>query len=512
MNESSSAEINQDVKPEIQNFINELNNFSANEEKIKFLLEEMKKTLAKEGKPDFKTFWEIKNICLGLFKEPLNASLRVEFWKEYIDLSNEVKNLKSILHEQTVFEVEQIDLAIVSIEEDLKKYDEVLSSIKEENFDERVKTLLPKKDFFLKTQKELTLLNAFAVRINSLRKEIIKMRMRIGSKNKLLKRLGLVGDVIFPKRKELIALMSEEFTNSIDSFAEKTFDLNQVPFFVLREEIKGLQNIAKKFTLNTHAFTNCRLKLSKCWDKVKVAEKNYKKERAQFKDIIDQVIEKIDVLKKKCEENPDEPIENEEKEIYNFMKTLTLRKEDVKFLRHKIKEAKSPIYKKQQREKEEKVKKENEEENKRKEKLENIKKTIISLLENPQLSVDELDQEKSQIEKELETINPVKFERLVLEKQFRALSNLIEDKKEKVHLTSSSELKDILEIFDQKKQRRQNIKMQLDNLNKELACSGFDFEKAMLYRDLIDSEKQRLEAIDASMEELEDKIADLESN
>lgn len=513
MNEDSNTQTNKEVEIDNQNFLNKLNIFPSAEEKIKFSLEEMKKALNKEDKPDFKNFWEIKNICLGLFKESLNATSRIDFWKEYIELSNEVKQLKNILHEQTTFEVEQIDLAITSIEEDIKKYDELLNSVDEIEINEKLKSLLSKKEFFIKTQKELSLLNAIAARISSLRKEIIKTQMRISNKNKLLKRLTAIGDVIFPKRKDLIGVISDEFTKIIGVFVEETFDLQKIPFYILRDEIKGLQDVAKKITLNTFTFTNCRLKLSQCWDKVKVAEKNYKQEKAQFKESIDKVLEKISNFKTICENNPeDEVIKNEEKEIFNLMKTYTLRKEDVSFLKHRIKEAKSPIYQKQQIEKEEKIKKENDVESLRKEKLEGLKKAITLLLENHELSLEELLLEKKQIEEQLESLSPAKFERLILEKQFRSLTHLIEDKKEKNHLVSNDEIKNILELFEQKKQRRQDIKNHLDSLNKELSGSGFDFEKAMLYRDLIDSEKKRLEDINLSIEKIEEKLADLESN
>lgn len=511
MNEYSGLHTKQEAENE--NFLNKFSKISSNEEKIRYSLEEMRKALSREDRPDFKMFWDIKNICLGLFKEPLNASYRAVFWKDYIDLSNEIKQLKNMLHEQTTFEAEQIDLAISSIEEEIKNYNEVLESVDEIEIDGQLKSVLPKKEFFIKNQKQLVLLNAIAVRITSLRKEIIKIQMKINSKNKFLKRLEAVGDIVFPKRKELITAISEEFYQIVEMFAQKTFDLQRIPFFILRDEIKGLQDIAKRISLNTQTFTNCRLKLSKCWDLVKVAERNYKKERARFKENADAVLIKINNLKAVCENNSQDPsIEKEEKEIFNLMKTLELRKEDGNFLRHKIKEAKSPIYKKRQSEKEDKIKKENEAENIRKEKLERVKKVVTALIENPQLSLEELDQEKKQIEKEMESLNPAKFERLILEKQFRVLSYLIEDKKEKVNLVSSDELKNLLEIFEQKKQRRQEIKSHLDSLNKELACSGFDFEKAMLYRDLIDSEKKRLETVNSSIHELEEKLADLESN
>nr|NGX35826.1 hypothetical protein [Candidatus Anoxychlamydiales bacterium] len=170
-------------------FIKKLRVISSSEEKIKFSLDEMKVAISNDQKPDFKTFWEIKNICLTLFKEPISASSRVEYWKEYIVLSNEIKSLKYMLNEQTSFEVEQIDLAIQAIEEEMEKYDVVMQAIKDIEIDNKIRMFFTNQDFYFKTQKELNLLNSFAARVNSLRKEIIKIHMRISLKNKLLKRL-----------------------------------------------------------------------------------------------------------------------------------------------------------------------------------------------------------------------------------------------------------------------------------------------------------------------------------
>ncbi|NGX52396.1 MAG: hypothetical protein KR126chlam5_00693 [Candidatus Anoxychlamydiales bacterium] len=510
MDENSSSNknnITQDL-----DFTKKLDRLSSNEDKIKLSLEEMKKAISKESRPDFKTFWDIKNRCLVIFKTPLNEVSRAVFWKEYIGLSNEVKRLKNILNEQTNFEVQQIDLAINSLEEDLKKYDDVLLSIKTIEISEKITFLLSKKSFYIKTQKELNLLSAYAARVNALRKEIIKTQMRISVKNKFLKRLGTIGDIIFPKRKDLIGAISEEFLISIDTFTEK-FDLKKVSFFVLKDEIKSLQNLAKKLTLNTEAFTNCRLMLSKCWDRVKLAEKSYKKERQKSKEFIDQALLKIGKLKKIIEDNPkDKSISNEEKDIFDFIKTFRLKNEDIKFLKFKIKEAKAPMYLKTKKIKEEKVKVVDEKEKNRKTKLDQIKNEIRSLVDKSDLSIEELELEENQIEEKLKTFDLAKFEKLILEKDFRALHHLIEDKKDKQSLNSSDEVNQLFIVFEKKKKRRQTLKNHLDNLNKQLAGSGLCFEKAMMYRDLIDEEKQRLRDLDKSIHDLEEKIANLESN
>ena len=97
-----------------------------------------------------------------------------------------------------------------------------------------------------------------------------------------------LGDHVFPKRKELIKNLSQTFLADVDAFMAQ-FSQGEIreSLFVLRDEIKYLQNIAKVLTLNTNAFTHTRMRLSECWDKIKGEEKERKKEwseqRAQQK-------------------------------------------------------------------------------------------------------------------------------------------------------------------------------------------------------------------------------------
>ena len=45
--------------------------------------------------------------------------------------------------------------------------------------------------------------------------------------------------------------------------------------------------------------------------------------------------------------------------------------------------------------------------------MENLKNAITYIIESPHLSLEALDQEKKQIEKEMESLNLAKFERLI---------------------------------------------------------------------------------------------------
>ncbi len=501
---------NEDSKSTHQDKINEVELF---EEKIRVSLVLMKEAIAASENPNFKLFWEIKNLCLNFFKENIPTNLRNEYWQEYVELSQEAKGLRDILDEQTSFAVEQIDIAITSLEQDIENYDNMLSQISEIRFPENFKALLDKKNFYINTQKELTILNSFAVRVNSLRKEIIKTNMRIGTKNKFFKRLALIGDIVFPKRKHYIKQMSEEFVESIDRFTGD-FDVTKAPYYVLRDEIKNLQNLAKLFTLNTDSFTQTRLKLSEYWDKVKGAEKNYKKERQAIRQNVYLIEKKVEEFKEKCKGSIDKSEASKiEKEILSYANNLGLKKNDISKIRYLIKEAKMPLFAEENREKEEKRQKFNEEKAKAKEKVQQLKDAAEKLANNRELSIEELAQEKEALLEEIEKLNISKIENLIFEKQMSLVEDLMDDKQEESIINSGVEkLEDLKSVFENKKKKRTLIKVKLENYKKELSGSGFDFEQAIVYREIIDAEKNRLEKVNDSIEQIEEKILEIENN
>src|SRR5581483_9593530 len=103
--------------------------------------------------------------------------------------------------------------------------------------------------------------------------------------------------------------ISAEFERDIEHFVSAHFKEEGVvgaPYYALREEIKSLQGMAKLFTLSSGVFTRTRLRLSECWDKVKVLEKEHKKEVLEKKQASSQqrqtIQTKIDALKEKASE------------------------------------------------------------------------------------------------------------------------------------------------------------------------------------------------------------------
>lgn len=71
-------------------------------------------------------------------------------------------------------------------------------------------------------------------------------------------------------------------------------------------------------------------------------------------------------------------------------------------------------------------------------------------------------------------------------------------------------LDQLKEVLDERKQRRVEVKNQLEQYRKMLGGSGFDFEKAMLYREMIEDEKATLDKMNALIDEIEEKIEQIE--
>jgi len=503
-------------------FVKKFEEESTPEGKIRLSVEFMRLSLSNTGSPRFKDFWEGRRRCLPLFKENIAPKVRSQLWSSYIELSIEAKRLKEILDEQSAFAIEQIELAIQALERDLENYDFLLSKSGSPVIFKSV-TLKDKEELYHQVQKELLLLNTLAARVNAMRKEVVKTEMRIRIKNKLLERLSLCGDQIFPRRKELIKNMSHEFTNDVDKFIESYFqdeEFKDLHLYSLREEIKELQSIAKILTLNTHAFTETRVKLSNCWDKIKNCEKERKKEtqlkRQEYKQNFDLVMEKIKPFAAACASGLSvEECHKEAENILSFMKTVELGRDEVRLLKDEVHKAKREILDRARNIELERQKKEREAETQRRSAINGLKDELNSLYtQAPSLDVDTLMLKRDQLHQQFEEISLAKAERQIVDRLFKQLKDMIDEKKEKALLTLSEDDQKALDqlriVLEERKQRRQEIKNQLETYRKLLGGSGFDFEKAMMYRELIETEKMTLEKINSSIDEIEEKIVEIE--
>lgn len=508
------------VSPAVKDLGQKLEAVASIEEKIKAYLEFMKAALS-DKTPRFKDYWDAKHECLPLFKESIAPNIRSQLWATYIELSTEAKHLKTLLDEQSEFAMEQIDLAIQSVEADLDKMAELITQapgiyVPSESF-----ILKDRKDLYATLQPELHLLNHLAARVTSLRKEVIKTEMRIRFKNKLFERLSKAGDRIFPRRKELIQQISSEFLKDVMRFSEgfERFERSDET----RNEIKMLQHFAKELTLDTHTFTKTRLELSRLWEMLKEKDKERKKEFAEQREANQKnvllVMDKIKPFAAKCQAETFTPEEaaKQATEILNFMKGIDLGRDEVRYLKDEVSKARAPIFERLAKVQEAREKEIEEGQRQRREKIQQFKDRIQGVVNQVNEGViEELNLSKERLQEELQLLTITHAERELLEHELKTLRDLINDKKEKAMLNLTPEQKQSLDhlyqVLDEWKVQKDEIRQQLEVYRKALAGSGFDFEKAMRYRELIDSEKTRLDKVNAAITELETQIDELEGS
>lgn len=159
--------------------------------------------------------------------------------------------------------------------------------------------------------------------------------------------------------------------------------------------------------------------------------------------------------------------------------------------------------------------KENEKQRLKKRKMLDLKEEVESLISSAeQSSLDQLISDRDILLEKITASTLVKSEKQELERMIKSLRDIISDKKEMALMSLSDDdrqaLQQLREVLAQRKERRQEVKKQLEILRKSSGGSGFDFEQAMTYNTQLNEEKERLEKITQGIEEVEEKIAKLQ--
>ncbi|MGH2611987.1 MAG: hypothetical protein ACRDFB_02930, partial [Rhabdochlamydiaceae bacterium] len=202
-------------------------------------------------------------------------------------------------------------------------------------------------------------------------------------------------------------------------------------------------------------------------------------------------------------------------EILNFMKTIEFGRDELQYLKSELSRARAPIFERLAKVQEAREKEIEEGERQRREQIEQFKQCIKETIDQVDRAVvEELNLSKEHLQQELHLLSITHAERELLEQELKILRDLINDKKEKMMLSLTPEqrqsLDHLIRILEERKIQKNEIREQLKIYRKALAGSGFDFEKAMRYRELIDSEEIRLDKINAAIIELKAQIDELE--
>lgn len=508
---------------DFEQFVQALRAANEPERKLDIAIQFMQERLAQTGVPHFKEFWDARRICLDLFKENINPTSRVHLWARYSELCRQARKLKEIFDEQSAFAAEQIEIAVAAIESEIGQFTEYLDLMPPFELGVECRSLDAHLEEYGNMQRELNLLNTYATKTSGLRKELIKTEMRIRQKNKFFERLSKLGDAIFPRRKELIQKVSQQFISDVDNFIKTTFvtELKTVQLFTVRDEIKALQSIAKVLTLNTEAFSSTRKTLSECWDSIKNVVKERRKvaseQKSAYKEHRDQFVAELEALKASFEakELAAAACETKLDEIAAHMRNTSLGKLEIRELRDMVRDLKQVFTAHTQSEDMLRRQQASKKEQEKKARIEALRQELESLgSSQTKLDIEDLERALEPLAKEVVTVAVPRGEKQEFDKLVRNVRDLIAEKKEQKLLSLSEgdreaigKLKDLLK---EKKQNRQTIKSQIDTWRKESGSSGVSIGQAMQYNEMIQNEKQRLEKIEAGIDELQAMISKLQ--
>jgi hypothetical protein len=498
-----------------------LNQLASSQEKLMKSIELMESSLAQTGTPNFRLFWEARKVCLEFFKDPSLLNIKTIYWPKYHELTKEALRLKALLEEQTAFAVEQIEGAIFALEKEIEDIPAQLARMPSSEFPKNSKTIQRHHNFYVEIQKELVLLNAYSTRVTSLRKELMKTEMRIRQKNLFFQRLSTIGDKVFPRRKELMKNMSQLFIDDVEAFVEKNFSSSRMegPLHECREEIKALQSIAKILNLNTYAFTHTRMKLSDCWDKLKVMEQELKSLRHQKKEShlknAESVAEKIKALNEAIQKHElsISDAQRQHREIVQFMRTIELGREEIKILREQLDAAQKSIQDQIKLDEKKRRELSQEKARKRLEKATGIQTQMETVQSEVNIySVSELKEQLELLSKNAEDSSLSEEEQNEFSDKLETLKDAIATKEIEEVLKLPKEQNDVIDqleqVFKQRLQRRSEIKQKIEKFRKITGSSGLDIKQSMYYNERSIAEKERLEKINRQIEKIENAISD----
>jgi len=504
----TSQKLEEKMTEDFALFLERFNKAANAEEKIREGISFMKQQLSMTATPGFKDFWEARKLCQPLFKESISSWMRGDLWKEYIELSTEARSLKQIWDERSSFAFEQIELALDRLlEEIVSAKTSTLCVMGLENL-QTLSALQAHATFYLDAQREILLLTRSAAKLIALRKEALKTEMRMKNKQKLFDKLSKCGDLLFPRKKELIAMISKLFVEDIEAFIALHYVI-KAPTNVLRDEVKALQSLAKILGIHAHAFTKAREHLSALWDKIKAFDQERKQEfqekRAEAQKHHEEFISKIEAFEKFC------ITETRYEEIRKAVDVLLLQlkavdKAERKILQERIDSAKAHHEASRKQALEQFQEKEKEKEARRVAVFAAFRDKLISYLEG---SLEALINDRCCIEEELSLLSCTKAEKAMLDRLFgKYKDRILQLKSDK--LLALPNFVELQELLQAKKERRKETKQQIEIYRKALGGSHLDFEKAIECRELLEQEKEMLIHMDETINAIEDKMSLLE--
>ncbi len=490
----------------------ELSKLTSGEEKLSRCITCMQEILIGDQGVSFGTFWEIRRQCLDLFKQNINQSSRIQLWAQYTELCREARRLKEVFDEQSNFFTEQIEATLIAIKDDFANLETKLNQLEENSVLTQCQSLSNNMETYQRVQHELDYLNAFASRISSSRREVLKAQIRHKQKKHLLDSLSTLGDLVFPRRKELIQIVSQLFMEDVGAFIQNTFvgELSFQQLIEVQEEIKTIQHAARVLTLSTEAFSTTRQQLSECWNglanDLNERKKAQHEKRVSFKKHKDELSEMLDLIKKGLEAGSMSDIEAKRglHQLHSRLRSLPLSMADAKLLRHSIMEIENSLEERKVYSSSSKVKA-----------LEGTSfdaqrcRDLLSRLETLSHGEHERGQLLESLRDIVKIAHAVNFgrpDRLYFDRMFTEISTHLEENMRR-HLTpdlhDQEELKAFLgSIYDHYEVVKDHIQL----LRRFCGDSGASFTEAMELTDLLGNSQELLRRLESLHAEVEKRL------
>ncbi|MCB1117884.1 MAG: hypothetical protein KDK50_04805 [Chlamydiia bacterium] len=475
------------------------------EDKIKVSLDFMRCALSQEGSPRLRDFWEAKAACLPLFKQRLSPAARSYFWEEFVSLSDEARRLKDVLDEQSAFAADAIDKAIDAIEKDFQQLETFVLAYKPCTFPKGVESLLTNSRFYHESYAKIGVLTSFSTRINGLKQEVSKTSMRVRQKGRIFQKLQELRTQILPLRNDLVAEVSKVFLNDVSTFVSLHENTPSKPFYVLRDDIKGLQELSKILSISTEAFGKVRELLSGLWDQIRMLDKERKKAQGDKREAQqknhDEALLKIESLEKRIEE--EKLNSNQARSLFNemhsYLRGLDLNRDHIKPLKVKLSELQDALEAPKQSVNAEKADamdaKSAETARKHAEEAQLVAEAIVELA----------DSDIETIEAKIEALQ----EQIASKELLDPILDLRIETKQAMLLEQDEVLvSDVENLLQMRQEQRERLRARIGALRKNLATSSLDLEKSMQLGDELDQLGGTLESVEEAIKALNELIAD----
>ena len=417
--------------------------------KIEDYINQLQNVLKAEGKIDFAQFWNIQKQTAAAFKE-WKDPLQNTYWTRYVALLDEARATQKILWSQGADEGSQIALAITELAKQVEQF-------------------FPKGHGIQAQQEEWQFLRCLCQQVVDLRKEILALPVRMQQKKELLQQVAVLGDQVFPRKKGLM----EEITRALQMQVEQVLDKLYESEGVLkgdtdapraRKNLKRCQMQLKSFALIPTVRKALLEKCHQCWELLDTSEKELTEKAQEAEQEIAVYLEQlaaIDSTKGKVDEAAHILAQAKKEHVSALGQTLLLRK---------VREIERQLEQKAQQERV--AAKMAEKEAKQKQEA-----YIVELMEKLQnLQSESVTHEER--EKALEQIEPP-FLKGFQKLHFDFERSCVE---RKILEQVPNEMK--WAAWKQSKQER------ITNLRKEMETNSLDFEKALMYQELYQKEKE----------------------